>query len=165
MIRLHKPFAAALLLILLTGAGEADVAPKSGNPAFDRAVDLVMENFYDPAALARFQAAVRDALPSVPPAGGDPRALDPALERVLGSLGASHTGHYTPDQLDYYELANIFQFNFRRELPRLFPPEGRIVYPGIGIASEVIDGKRFVSDVYDGSPAASAGVKQGDEII
>ena len=84
---------------------------------------------------------------------------------MLASLGASHTGHYTADQLDYYELANIFQFNFRRELPRLFPPEGRITYPGIGIASAVIDGKRFVTDVYDGSPAASAGVKQGDEIL
>ena len=29
----------------------------------------------------------------------------------------------------------------------------------------MIDGKRFVTDVYDGSPAASAGVKQGDEIL
>src|SRR5205085_2051354 len=87
----------------------------------------------------------------------------PAIERVLASLGASHTGHYTADQLDYYELANIFQFNFRRELSRLFPPDGRITYAGIGIASELIDGKRFVTDVYDGAPAASAGVKRAAE--
>jgi hypothetical protein len=147
MMRLSRPLAAAFLLLLLTDAGEAEVvAPKSGNPAFDRAVDLVMENFYDSSALPRFAEAVKAAIPSLPQ-GGDAKALDPAITTVLASLGASHTGHYTPDQLDYYELANIFQFNYRRELPRLFPPEGHISYPGIGIASRIIDGKRFVTAV------------------
>jgi carboxyl-terminal processing protease len=164
MIRHCRPLVATALLLLFTGGGEAEVAPKSGNPTFDRAVDLVMENFYDASALPRFAEAVRQAIPTLPP-GGDPKALDPPIEKVLASLGASHTGHYTPDQLDYYELANIFQFNYRRELSRLFPPEGRITYPGIGIASQAIDGKRFVTNVYDGGPAKSAGVEQGDEII
>ena len=118
MLRLCKPLAAAVLLLLFTGAGEAEVAPKSGNPSFDRAVDLVMENFYDPAALPRFAAAVKDTIPTLPQSG-DPQALDPAIERVLASLGASHTGHYTADQLDYYELADIFQFNYP---PRAAPP-------------------------------------------
>jgi C-terminal processing protease CtpA/Prc len=40
-----------------------------------------------------------------------------------------------------------------------------VTYEGIGIASKVIDGKRFVTDVYDGGPAALAGVLTGDEII
>jgi len=123
-----------------------------------------MENFYDPAALPRFEDAVKETIPGLPHEG-DQKALDPAIAKVLASLGASHTGHYTADELDYYELLNVFQFNYRRELPRLFPPEGRIVYPGIGIASKVIDGKRFVTAVYDGGPAKSAGVEQGDEII
>jgi C-terminal processing protease CtpA/Prc len=159
-----KPLAAAVLILLVGTAAYADVPPKSGNATFDRAVDLVMENFYSPAVLPRFEDAVKQILPTVPHEG-DQKALDPAIERVLASLGASHTGHYTNDELDYYELLNVFQFNYRRELPRLFPPEGRIVYPGIGIASRLIDGKRFVSAVYDGGPAKSAGVEQGDEII
>ena len=40
-----------------------------------------------------------------------------------------------------------------------------MTYPGIGIVPRAIDGKIFVTDVYDGSPAASAGVKAGDEIV
>jgi C-terminal processing protease CtpA/Prc len=163
MLRQYKPLAAGALLVFLGGAGEADVA-KSGNPTFDRAVDLVMENFYDPSGLPRFEDTVKETIPTVPPSG-DQKAVDPAIQKVLASLGASHTGHYTADELDYYELLNVFQFNYRRELPRLFPSEGRIVYPGIGIASKVIDGKRFVTAVYDGAPAKSAGVEQGDEII
>ena len=89
----------------------------------------------------------------------------PAIDRILAGLGASHTGHFTADQLDYYELADIFRFNYRDRLRELFPPDGEITYPGIGIATEVIDGKRFVSDVYDGAPADKAGVKPGDEIL
>jgi C-terminal processing protease CtpA/Prc len=163
MPRQYKPLAAGALLLLLGGAAEADVA-KSGNPAFDRAVELVMENFYDPSALPRFEDTVKETIPTLPQSR-DQKVVDPALQKVLTSLGASHTGHYTADELDYYELLNVFQFNYRRELPRLFPPEGRIVYPGIGIASKVIDGKRFVTAVYDGGPAKSAGVEQGDEVV
>ena len=163
MPRPYKPLAAGALLLFLGTAAEADVA-KSGNPAFDRAVELVIENFYDPSALPHFEDTVKETIPTLPQSG-DQKAVDPAIQTVLASLGASHTGHYTADQLDYYELLNVFQFNYRRDLPHLFPPEGRIVYPGIGIASKVIDGKRFVTAVYDGAPAKSAGVEQGDEII
>jgi C-terminal processing protease CtpA/Prc len=47
---------------------------------------------------------------------------------------------------------------------RLFPPDGEVAYAGIGIATANIDGKVFVTDVYDGGPAAKAGVLAGDEI-
>ena len=61
MIRHCRPLVATVLLLLFTGGGEAEVAPKSGNPTFDRAVDLVMENFYDATALPRFEEAVSHA--------------------------------------------------------------------------------------------------------
>ena len=48
---------------------------------------------------------------------------------------------------------------------RLYPPRGEVVYEGIGIASKVIDSRRFVTDVFDGMPAAKAGIKAGDEIL
>ena len=125
-------------------------------------------NFYDPSALGRFGDAVRETVAGLPPpaeAKTHAALYDPAIDRILASLGASHTGRYTADQLDYYELADIFRFNYRDRLRELFPPDGEITYPGIGIATEVIDGKRFVSDVYDGAPADKAGVKPGDEIL
>jgi carboxyl-terminal processing protease len=146
----------------------ADVPPKSGDPAFDRTVELVESNFYNPSALGRFGDVVREAVASLPPSA-DARARaaasGPAIDHILASLGATHTGRYTPDQLDYYELADIFRFNYRDRLRELFPPDGEITYPGVGIATEVIDGKRFVRDVYDGAPADKAGVKAGDEIL
>ena len=85
---------------------------------------------------------------------------------MLASLGSSHTGRYTPDQLDYYELFDVFEGNFRRDAATVFPPRGAVTYAGIGIATEVTDGKVFVTDVYDGGPARkSAGILAGDEIL
>ncbi len=48
---------------------------------------------------------------------------------------------------------------------RLFPPKGEVTYAGIGIASAKIDGKSFATHVYDGGPAAKAGLLIGDEIV
>jgi carboxyl-terminal processing protease len=169
MRRQYGSFAGVLLLVFLfASAVHADTLPKSGDPAFDRVVELVMDKFYDTKALPRFEAAVRETVRS--PASPDAsNALSspsgPAIDHVLASLGASHTGHFTAGQLDYYELADIFRYNYRDELRRLFPPDGKITYPGIAIATEAIEGKRFVTDVYDGGPAAKAGVEAGDEIL
>jgi C-terminal processing protease CtpA/Prc len=81
------------------------------------------------------------------------------------SLGASHTVRYTQDRVDYYELADVFRGALRRDIRRLFPPEGTVTYEGIGIASRTIDDAVFVTDVYDGGPAAEAGLMAGDEIL
>ncbi|HVY19063.1 MAG TPA: S41 family peptidase [Bauldia sp.] len=158
----HAARGAALLLLLplsLTPAF-ADV-PKSGNAVFDAAVGLIEKNFYSPAALPAFDAA---ATAVVNDATGKPLVTGPAIDKLIAALGVSHTGRYTPDQVDYYELSNVFRFPLR-DLVRRQYPRGEVVYEGIGIASKVIDGRRFVTDVYDGAPAALAGVKAGDEIL
>ena len=64
-----------------------------------------------------------------------PGVVGDAVNFVLDSLHASHTGRYTPDQVDYYELADVFRFAIRRDMRRLFPPRGKVTYAGIGIAS------------------------------
>jgi carboxyl-terminal processing protease len=163
---LRQRILATILIVGLAPAAYADV-PRSGNAAFDRTVDLVMQNFYDPAALGRFEETVRETIASLPPAkaSANPDVYDPAIARILASLDASHTGRFNADELAYYELADIFRYNFRGELRRLFPPEGKITYPGIGIATAVISGKTFVSDVYDGAAADKAGIEVGDEIL
>jgi len=159
MMRFRKSgMAAGLFLLLVTGA-EAEQPARSGNAVFDKAVEMVNQYFHDPAALPKFNAAVAA---EVQKGVADPHQ---AILAVLPALGASHMGHFTRDELAYYELADIFRFNFRNELARLFPPQGRISYPGIGLASREIDGKRFVTDVYDGAPAAAAGIEKGDEIL
>ena len=77
---------------------------------------------------------------------------------------ASHTGRFLPGTIDYFELADIFRFAIRNDRRRLFPPEGDVSYPGIGMVARQDKGRWFVSDVYDGLPADRAGILVGDEI-
>jgi C-terminal processing protease CtpA/Prc len=156
--------ALALFLLPLAGVAGAEDAPKTGNAVIDRAVEIVDKDFYTTEPLPRFHAAVQ-ALIDRGKTSDQPLVLDDAVNGLLSSLGASHTGRYTPDQVDYYELSDVFRYGMRRELRRLYPPDGEVAYDGIGIASQTIDGKRFVTDVYDGAPAALAGVQAGDEIL
>jgi carboxyl-terminal processing protease len=86
------------------------------------------------------------------------------INAMLENLDASHTHHYTKDETAYYELADIFRYALRRDLPKYFP--GRTVsYPGIGTFTKQLDGKTFVSAVFPGLPAAEAGLLAGDEIV
>ncbi len=160
----------ALLLIvplwLVAAPALAEAPAKSGNPVFDGAVDLINRHFFAPSALAQFNDAASLAVAEMPDLrNADPAVLNDAIAYVIDSLHASHTGRYTPDQVDYYELADVFQFALRRDMRRLFPPQGKATYAGIGITSSVIDGKTFVTHVYDGAPASTAGIMTGDQII
>lgn len=162
-------FLAALIVIAGLAVPAAAVEPpRSGNQVFDRAVRLVVDNFYDVKALDRFAEAVRREVedPRTPITAASPDArVDEAIDAVLASLQASHTGHFRKDTIDYYELADIFRYAIRNDMRRLFPPEGDASYPGIGMIAAPGNGLWFVSDVYDGSPAAKAGILVGDEVL
>ena len=155
---------AALTLFGALGAG---AAAQTGNRVFDRTVATVQQRFYAPAELGAFNEAVATIAqaPELRTAAADSDATRDAVAAALASLDASHTGRYTADRLDYYELIDVFRFAVRRDIRRLFPPEGEVHYDGIGIATRAVDGKVFVADVYDGGPAARAAVKVGDEIV
>jgi carboxyl-terminal processing protease len=159
------PFVAAMMAPTLIGATD-HVAPTSGEPVFDRTVEIVNEEFYRPSELDPFNKTVGDVLID---AGGlveaDKKTVDAAIDAVLASLQTSHTARYTPDRVDYFELLDVFRFNYRRELRRLFPGDGEITYEGVGMATRAIDGKVFVSDIYHGGPASRANIKVGDEIL
>jgi C-terminal processing protease CtpA/Prc len=161
-IRTAIVLVAALLPLL---AARADDAPLSGNSVFDAVVNRVASDFYNPAALPAFDEAVGLAVANLPDLDeAEAPVLDDAVRFVLSSLGASHTARYTPDSLDYYELLDIFRYAVRDELRRLYP-SGEVIYAGIGIATRTIGGRAFVTDVYDGAPAARAGLLPGDEIV
>ena len=155
---------AAAILFVPLWLGTAAAEPLQPNdPVLDRTVRLVEEHFFDTDALPAFRATVADLK-----AAAAARAIvdrDEAIAGALLSLGASHTARYTQDRVDYYELADVFRGALRRDVRRLFPPEGTVTYEGIGIASKVIGDAVFVADVYDGGPAADAGLMAGDEIL
>src|SRR5664279_2779770 len=160
---LARTATAFLFLLSVAVASAADV-PKSGNAVFDKAVELVDKNFYSPAGLPAFHDAA-NALIASAAADGVPLATDAAVAALIASLKVSHSGRYTADQVDYYDLSNIFRFGLRDSHRRLFPPDGDVTYEGIGIASKKIGDGIFVTDVFDGAPAARAGVVAGDEIL
>lgn len=168
MIRQLRALVALLVLVSASAAvpATAEAPPRSGNAVFDRAVALVNEHFYAPAELPRFNEAAALAAGEMPDLkDAAPDVAADAVSFVLDSLHASHSGRYTPAQVDYYELADVFRFALRGEMRRLFPPKGEVTYAGIGIASARIDGKSFVTRVYDGGAAAKAGLLTGDEIV
>jgi carboxyl-terminal processing protease len=152
----------ALFLAIGLGLGQAEAA--TGKAVFDRTAEIVKKEFYRPSELGSFDrdiAAIRDEADSL----DEKAALDTAIDRMLAALKTSHTARYTPDEVDYYELLDVFRYNYRNRIRDLYPPEGEITYEGIGIATKEIDGKLFVTDVYDGGPAARANVKAGDEVV
>lgn len=162
----HSAVAAAIALALAATPAVAETAARSGNPIFDRATDLVEENFYAQEKLPAFRDAVAVMIANVPDVGaGDPAVLGDAIDFVLASLDVSHTGRFAPEELAYYELVDVFRYGLRERIRQIFPPDGDVTYAGIGIAS-VADGDRvFITDVYDGGPADRAGLLVGDEIL
>ncbi|KAB2874497.1 MAG: PDZ domain-containing protein, partial [Bauldia sp.] len=166
MKRIRKTILFLTVLLPLAAARADDqVLARSGNPVFDRTVQIVLGNFYAADALDQFRQAVDAAVANLPNLAGDEEpVVDDAIAYVLASLGASHTARYTPDDLDYYELLDVFRYAVRDGLRHLYP-QGQVVYPGIGIATRTIGGVAFVTDVYDGGPADRAGILAGDEIV
>lgn len=167
-MRSRIPFFAALFVVFAWDAQALEEPPKSGHPLFDRAVRLVFDNFYDAKALDRFAETVRQEVadPRAPISAASSNAhVDAAIDIALASLQASHTARIKPDTIDYYEIADIFRYAIRNDMRRLFPPEGDASYPGIGMVAKAGNGLWFVSDVYDGSQAAKAGILVGDEVL
>lgn len=134
------------------------IAQEADNLAVrERIEEIVRENFYDAGRAKSF------ALPEIEGASAD--TFDAAIAGALDDLGVSHTGRYTPDRIDYFELMDIYSFAVTDELERLFPPDGEVSYPGIGLIAQEIEGSHFAIDVYHAGPAARAGVQEGDEIL
>jgi len=134
--------------------------------AFEEVWRTVRDRFYDPHLHGLDWPAVRERyLPDVAQATS-PEALATIINRMLSELHASHTHYYTPEEPQYYQLADIFAGALRRRgLERVFP-SGHVSYPGIGVLSRGdTGGSGVISGVIEGTPAQQAGLLVGDEII
>jgi carboxyl-terminal processing protease len=83
------------------------------------------------------------------------------LRSLLAELRTSHTDLFTPDDVEYYILADVV--GGREAIAELWgaPP----VVAGIGVFTTRIENRIFVEGVLEGSPADTAGLKTGDEIV
>ncbi len=157
-------FAGALLLLspLLGAPGSAQPLLNPTVPpteVMDEIGAIVRKEFFDPQRLSAFDAA-ESRLKEAAARG----QLAEASRDWLETLGATHTGRFTPDGIDYYELSEVFHRGIRNR-HELFPPGGVVTYPGIGMVARPIEGKFFAEHVYDGGPADRAGIMAGDEIL
>lgn len=91
--------------------------------------------------------------------------LASVINRMLGLLNTSHTHFFTRDDVEYYHLADIFSTGLLGPdiLPRF--PAGVVQLEGIGLFARQIDGKWFVVGAPEGSPAALAGLRRGQQLL
>ncbi len=130
--------------------------------AFDEAWAQVRDKFYDPKLNGLdWNAIGRKYRPLAADANGDAARV---INQMLAELRSSHTGYYTPDEIAYYDLADIFSGGLRDDLPKRFA-KGEVAYSGIGMITRVMDGRHFISGILAGFPADKAGLVVGDEIL
>lgn len=148
---------------------EAKTAPAAQDfgALFDAVVSTTAKSFWDKDRLAAvgWEKRAAEVRPSVVEAPN----LEVAARRInalLGELKSSHTGLLTPDDVDYYILMAVFGGASmpKEEFDDRFWGAG-VTFAGIGIFSARIDGRDFIDAVLEGSPAARAGLKVGDEIV
>lgn len=147
-------------------------AQTRANPAqygrlFDAVVKTTTERF---AATGRLQAVEFEKLAaaqrsSVVGAAGLESAVE-RINRLLGALRTSHTGLFSPDRVEYFILLDVFgqQQNLKEFVASRFG-EGPVAYDGIGFFTADAGGRTFVDGMLEGSAAARAGLRYGDEIV
>ncbi|MEO0737555.1 MAG: S41 family peptidase [Cyanobacteria bacterium J06649_12] len=157
------------LLVLSLGVLHRLTMPAASQQSalFDAVWDTVNDNFYDPEFNGVDWSAMGEQYRSQVAAAPSRAEKAALINQMLGSLETSHTQLYTPDEPAYYQLLGIFyprvsEFKARLEEPF---PEGKIEYAGIGIVTREKAGKTFIKGVFEGSPAAKAGLRVGDQLL
>ena len=77
-------------------------------PLIEEVSHLVSKHFYDREAVERVWVQARTAHTAALPADATREEVAAALDAMLDELGASHTEHYSPGELAYYELLDVF---------------------------------------------------------
>ena len=145
-------------------AEQSAKAEQVSTEPFDEVWRLVRDRFYDSKLHGLDWTALGDKYRPRYGAAASPAERSAVINAMLGELKASHTRHYINDDPGYYQLAEIFSYPLRSEIPKHFP-SNKVIYPGIGIFTKPIEGKTFVYGVMAGLPGEKAGLLTGDEIL
>lgn len=138
----------------LASASESPAAAPHSLAVFDRAMRIVEANFYDRSLRGlpwdRLAAEERKTLT---PSSSEAE-LKASVNRLLDRLNASHTQFYSDGDQTFWALRSIFSHKIKGSPLRQ-----------IGAWFDRQDGKWFVRNVLEGSPAHDAGILAGDEIV
>lgn len=164
LISLAIAFLIAISLMLANGS---PATPTTQQAVFDEVWETVNQFFYDPNFNGVDWQAMRDRYRPLVAQAQSREAAAREINQMLSELNTSHTRFYTSDEPAYYQILGIFaprDSELQEQLKNVLP-EGKIEYTDIGIFTKVIDGKRFVNAILDGSPAAAAGLQVGDQLL
>lgn len=153
-----------LLISLVPGSS---VAEQSSAQLLDEVWQTVDEHFFDPEFNGVDWQAMRDRYRPIAAQTESRQQLAEVINQMLSELNTSHTRFYTPEEPAYYQLLGVFlprAPKFQEELAK-FLPEGKSIYGDIGVFTKTLNEKRFIYAILDGSPAAEAGLRVGDELI
>lgn len=134
---------------------------------FNEVWQTVNQNFYDDSFNGVDWGAIQDKYEPQARQAQTSEQLAEVINQMLAELQTSHTHFYTSNETAYYQLLGIFQPDIQ-ELPpaaRTLFPNGKYEYTGIGLFTTTLNKKTFVKAILDGSPAAKAGLKVGDELL
>lgn len=146
------------------------VSPTVGIAApslFEQVWQTVNDNFYDPNFNGVDWKSMRQQYQAQAQNASSREAKAAVINQMLSQLKTSHTRLYIPEEPAYYELLGIFQPRlpeFQTQLQPFFP-DGTITYSGIGIYTKTINNKVYIRAMLEGSPAAEAGLKIGDQLL
>ena len=84
--------------------------------------------------------------------------FDAIVNEMVATLKTSHTYYYSRQNPKHFQLVGIFEFLGEGKDASFFQ------YEGIGINTIEVDRQTYVSAVYEGLPAADAGIQFGDQI-
>ncbi len=154
-----------LLLSFLASPARSLLQNPPSLAVFNEVWQNVNDNFYDPKFNGIDWKTLRE---KYEPFVRQTKSLDeasPVINQMLSELNTSHTRFYTKSEPAYYQLLGIFDNgSFLKEIKKVFP-DGKLEYTDIGVFTKEINGKIFISAILDGSPAAQAGLKVGDQIL
>ena len=143
----------------MRGASQAEI--------FNEVWETTKDNFYDPNFNGVDWKAMRSKYEPMAMQAQSSEEVAAVVNQMLSELKTSHTRFYTANEPAYYQILGIFQPrnpDLLKPLKNLFP-NGKIEYSGIGIFTKNINGKTFVNAILDRSPAASSGLKVGDQLL
>lgn len=154
-------------LMLWLSQGSMSSVSSAQPSLLDAVWNTVNENFYDPKFNGLDWAALKSQYqPQVAQASSRAEKAE-LINEMLDQLQTSHTHLFTADEPAYYQLLGIFYPRIRElrtQIQSTFP-KGKIQYEGIGIVTQPIQNKTFIKAIFEGSPAAKAGLKVGDQIL
>jgi carboxyl-terminal processing protease len=140
----------------------AAVSHCSYSDLFEEIVKIVEEHFYNPVQITQDFPTIKDTYRKQLPQISTQEAFSTLVNTMLRELNASHTYYLTPENYEYYQLGSLF--SRIPEIGELFQGQ-EVLYPTVGILTQILEERVYIVAVLAGSVAEKAGLLKGDEIL